>query len=386
MNKILKFISITGLAFLIISIFVLPVKAETPDILDITFEQTPLFTNANFLPGDQVVRWVTVENKDANNSYTIATKADKIINSDNLSEVFELTIFNADTNEIYYKNTLTNFFNQGVVELSELAQNEIIKYNYKIYFQNTDDNYYQGKHLEFDIIVGDGDKETIGEENNGGSSGGGGGYSYKGLIISNEAVVDVTNNSATITWTTSESATSRVIFDKISHSDLTNCSSPNYCYSNSNTENSTKITGHSMQINNLDSDTTYYFRPVSHASPEKTGKELSFTTLLKENNNKNNAGEVAGEQTEEKNIQEEKNKQVADKSPFVSKETTEDNQEKEFVPQILDKKIKGASETKPETTIEKCFVCNFWMWVIILILLLSLVTGYYFVLKNKDEL
>ena len=103
----------------------------------------------------------------------------------------------------------------------------------------------------------------------------------------------------------------------------------------------------------------------------------------------------------------EETKQVAGESAFVPKKTTTDKQDEEVAGEFdnsteeqnyqnqneevageskQEGKINGASETKPETTIEKCFVCNFWMWVIILILLLSLVTGYYFVLKNKDEL
>lgn len=281
--KNLNFILITGLIFLISSFFIVPAQAQAVDILDINFEQQPLFSNANILPGDEIIRYVEVRNKDSENSYTIATKADNVTNSDGLGDVMYLTIFNHDTNEIYYENILTDFFNAGVVELSDLGPGETIKYDYKIYFQNTAGNAYQNKTLGFDIVVGDGNSESVGGEIGGGT--GGGGYSHHNLMISNEYVSSLGDTYATITWHTSDSATSnplaatsRVIYDTVSHPDLTGQSGPNYSYAFSTAEDATMVVDHSVTITGLIPDTVYYFRSVSHASPDIVGGELSFRT------------------------------------------------------------------------------------------------------------
>lgn len=95
-------------------------------------------------------------------------------------------------------------------------------------------------------------------------------------IISSESVSDVTSSSVTINWTTDHPATSRVVYDTISHETLG--SAPNYGYTNSTTENSTKITNHSVTVTGLSPNTTYYFRSVSHGSPESIGNEVFAIT------------------------------------------------------------------------------------------------------------
>lgn len=97
------------------------------------------------------------------------------------------------------------------------------------------------------------------------------------LVITSEAVVNVTETSATITWTTNHPATSRVVYDTVSHSSLG--SAPNYGYAYSTIEDPTLTTNHSVVVSPLSSGTTYYFRAVSHGSPEVVGDELSGTTL-----------------------------------------------------------------------------------------------------------
>ena len=106
--------------------------------------------------------------------------------------------------------------------------------------------------------------------------GGGGGSVPQGLIISNEqAQADC--DSATITWLTNKFAASRVVYDNVSHSDISGETKPNYGYAFSSDENSNMVTGHSVEIAGLNSNTTYYFRPISdYNSIEKTGKEIEI--------------------------------------------------------------------------------------------------------------
>src|SRR5690606_26126528 len=60
---------------------------------------------------------------------------------------------------------------------------------------------------------------TVSDDNNGGGG--------DDLVISNVQVSNVTQTSATITWTTNLSADSRVIYDTVSHTDISGESAPN---------------------------------------------------------------------------------------------------------------------------------------------------------------
>ncbi len=94
--------------------------------------------------------------------------------------------------------------------------------------------------------------------------------------ISAETSSSSTTTSATITWTTDDPTTSRVIYDTVSHSGLGEA--PNYGYINSTVEDSTKVTSHIVSLTGLFSGTTYYYRTVSHGSPEAVSSEHSFIT------------------------------------------------------------------------------------------------------------
>lgn len=101
-------------------------------------------------------------------------------------------------------------------------------------------------------------------------------------IISGEGSVNVTTSSITLIWDTNEPATSRVIYDTVSHgSDGT---APNYGYAFSTIEDSNKVTSHSVTITGLSPGTTYYFRTVSHGSPESVSPEITGLTKVPSNN------------------------------------------------------------------------------------------------------
>ncbi|MDO8575102.1 MAG: dockerin type I domain-containing protein, partial [bacterium] len=98
--------------------------------------------------------------------------------------------------------------------------------------------------------------------------------------ISGESNETPSTNSVTITWTTTHPATSRVIWDTISHNNAstTEAGPVNYGYANSTTENVALITSHSVAVGGLSSGTQYFFRTVSHGSPEVVGSEQTVTT------------------------------------------------------------------------------------------------------------
>lgn len=100
-------------------------------------------------------------------------------------------------------------------------------------------------------------------------------------VVSDEAAAVATDTSTTITWTTDDPATSRVVYDTVSHlSNEITLFPPNYSYAFSTIEQDsvTKVTTHTVVLTNLTPGTTYYYRVVSHGSPEIVGSEKTFTT------------------------------------------------------------------------------------------------------------
>jgi len=100
------------------------------------------------------------------------------------------------------------------------------------------------------------------------------------LIIFNERI-SKSDGVYTITWQTNKFATSRVVYDTDSYSvsELV-LGDPNfgYTYTTSISDEDPKVTGHTVVISGLEPGTTYYFRPISTASPAKYGIELTLTT------------------------------------------------------------------------------------------------------------
>jgi len=101
------------------------------------------------------------------------------------------------------------------------------------------------------------------------------------LVISSESTNTPSETSVTITWTSNHLSSSRVIYDTVSHGVLG--AAPNYGYANSTAETniSPKVISHSVIINGLTAETTYYYRVVSHGSPEVVGDEKSLRTADK---------------------------------------------------------------------------------------------------------
>ena len=98
-------------------------------------------------------------------------------------------------------------------------------------------------------------------------------------VITAETSNAVTETTTTITWTTNDPATSRVIYDTVSHATLG--AGANYGYANSTveTDSAPKVINHSVSLSGLASGTVYYYRTVSHGSPETVSAERVLTTL-----------------------------------------------------------------------------------------------------------
>lgn len=111
------------------------------------------------------------------------------------------------------------------------------------------------------------------------STGGGGGIF--GLTIHTESTAEDGSDSSinvVITWFTNLPATSRVVYDTVSHPELGTPPNYGYAFSTETFDQNPKVTYHTVTIFGLNSNTTYYLRPISSASPEIFGKEIMFTT------------------------------------------------------------------------------------------------------------
>ena len=132
--------------------------------------------------------------------------------------------------------------------------------------------------------------------------------------ISGETFTRTNDGSLRITWTTDDPSTSRVVYGTSPVSDATVATYPegsNYGYQLSTLiqdESPNEVTFHSVAIDGVNVNQTYYYRVISHGSPEAVGKENPFATYYifglpgdglgcatqDCNNNANNSGASAG--------------------------------------------------------------------------------------------
>jgi len=275
MNKI-KTILIISIAVLG-GVLLFNLNASANSVLVVQFQPNPLFNQMSFLPGDTATASVIVTNNSAQ-TQKIGTQAINFSDLNHLGDVLHLVITEGAFTR--YSGTLSQFYNAGEIHLSDLAGNGAnTTYYYAITFDLNAGDTYQGKGLGFDIVVGF-LGESIGQEIPPGVGGGGGGASSGGLIIFNEAIGGLGSATVTITWDTNLSATSRVIYSPLSSAPVFNPSNPpNYGYDFSTTEDTNKVTDHTVIIPGLNPATTYVFRCVSHNSPDTLSPEYSFTTL-----------------------------------------------------------------------------------------------------------
>lgn len=98
--------------------------------------------------------------------------------------------------------------------------------------------------------------------------------------VASESESNAANTSLTVQWTTPRPATSRVVYDTVSHADNELGGPPNfgYAFSTPETDTDPKVENHSVSVTGLNGNTTYYYRTVSRASPETVGEEGSSRT------------------------------------------------------------------------------------------------------------
>ncbi len=381
MNNYAKTILIS---FLMVTLF--PCFALAGGILDISFEQTPLFQESNFLPGNSIEHWVQVTNK-TTESQPIGIQ---VVNYSNcIDNCFsdQLNLIISNNSIELYNASLTTFFQAGEIKLADLGAGSTEKYDLKVTFLPEVGNEYKTKETSFDFKVGSFGKESIGGEITEGG-GGGGRYSASGLIITNELASPQETN-ANITWLTNKNATSRVVYSsEFEPHTLQLDNLPNYGYAHSTIEDSNPIINHSMLIEGLEPGTTYYFRCISRGS-FAVSQELSFTTPgerkqeiteeEQENNNNNDDNGQTGQEEENRSPIEQI---IASTENFIA--SGEEN---------INNGAKTLFGQEPEQSIDNLYKASLaalseffkninWCWVFFLIILLLIIL---FLLCKKEE-
>ncbi|MFA6254639.1 MAG: fibronectin type III domain-containing protein [Patescibacteria group bacterium] len=280
--KKLEFIGITAIALIAGFMFAGPVLATESNIV-VIFNPNPLFGAVNFLPGQAVTAHIEIKNK-SGVSKPLAIEAINVNDPNHFGNALNLEI--KEGSQTILNKSLTEFFNQGETFLSNLANNASTTYDLIVTFNSSAGNDYKNKILNnFDILVGfQGEQTPVtppGQGGGGGAGGGsgGGGSVPAGLTIFNEAEINVMTVTATLTWQTNYLSTSRVIWGAENEAHTFDFSSPpNYGYAHSTIDDLTKVTFHSVTLTGLTPGTTYYYRVISHASPDTVSRSLTFKT------------------------------------------------------------------------------------------------------------
>ena len=248
--------------------------------------QPPLFEETNFLPGDEISSWIKVTNL-TGSSKSVAIEAINFgglpVGSNDLAKALEVEISENGTSlyGISETKTLADFYAYGEMYLSDVDNNTT--YQFKIKFPEDKGNEWQQKTTSFDVIIGVEGEE--GHQTNGNGGGGGGGTTLPpGMTITGErSVVGTDCESVEIKWNTSYFSTGRVIYSKDGEEHSLNLNDtgddpPLYGYAATTDEVTDKKTSHTMYLDGLEDNTTYYYRCIAHASPATISKEFSFTT------------------------------------------------------------------------------------------------------------
>jgi len=302
MKKFTKILILPIITIIMLGGFASVALAQPIPPLDVHFQQNPLFSEANFLPGSAVTRTVEVFNN-SGASQNIIVEAINAVDTGGLGDKLDLVIKGGGI--ILYNNKLSTFLRAGEVPLSTLANSANATYSFGVTFASDADNNTQNATLGFDLCVGfsggtrncgdtivggegdtGSDAGNTGNGSNGGtvSGTGGGGSGTQHLIIFNERAtsINAVAGSAVIIWDTNLLATSQVIYGpKINPTysfDINNL--PKFGYPSITTEDATKVIKHSVFIPNLTPGETYVYRVISRASPPTISYEHEFTVPI----------------------------------------------------------------------------------------------------------
>lgn len=351
---------------------------------EIEFEQTPLFNEVNFAPGQSVSRSVTVSN-DHDQSYELLARAFNVVDSGELSSVMNLRIESAG--DIFYEDTFHNFFDESEVILLEMESGESKVFDFIATLESSAGNEYQNSEMGFNLEVGfegaEIENDTIAIS--GSITGGGGGSSGDGfssgpqnLIISGESAVEEgegENAFVTVSWDTNIPATSQVVYGLSENGPYTlDLDDPNFGYPFSTGEfDLNKVIDHQITLENLEPG-IYSYRVISRASPPTVGYERQFVVandliLIPNNSVENSDGDSPSEQGGDDSLNSSGSLGDGD---FVAENSSTTNGTNIFNQSGQQAAVSSAFQN---------FVFGKWFWLLIIILILLAI----FIATRKDK-
>jgi len=244
--------------------------------LSVTFQDTPLFLDADVKPGDAITRTVQVTNT--------GTEAEAVVFrlentfSDGLADVMELGVVSGS--EVYIDTTFITLFGNTAVSLGSLPAGATRTYSFTSALDPLVGNAYQLTKMGFDLLIGfDGGTLVPDTPPSSGGGGGGGGSTFS---LFNEAVLVVDNSTANLTWETNRSATSYAVCGNDANGPfILDPADALFGYEFATIENTSKTRSHSAEFADLAAG-IYSCRVASREDVDDeftVSGELQFTIL-----------------------------------------------------------------------------------------------------------
>jgi hypothetical protein len=362
------------------------VYAQEEQGIEVEFKE-PLFqVGGNIAPGDEFYSWAKVENKENEQKKLGLELIDQSDCSENcLSEQLVLTV-SKDGEELWNKSLDYLYDQPEGVFLSELPAKEEVKYDFKINFNKEAENKYQDLSVDFDLTIGIFGEESAGEElpdkSGSGEDGGDDAQNQDELLISNERIEEgsLSETSVVVAWETNKLSTSRVVYG--TQSGVFNLDIPpkyGYQYTTPEFDTEDKTKFHEVEITGLSPATTYYYRVISHASPDTVSREYSFKTPEEEDEESDKDKEDEENETEApigggdlfgQDFSNEESEDSSDEDAGLN-ESTGEREDKQTI-------VGGGSEegvpTRGETSACEPML-SFWAWLLAVIVYLAGIIG-----------
>jgi hypothetical protein len=431
-NFFLKFnISIVLIAIGFLG-FINPVLAENedPELIEVQLwnsseyedlETQSIFNESNFLPGDTTEGRIKIKNisdQDQNIGVEAINFGDN--GSSNLNDVdsnsiarhliFKIKLwegeylYGGDTDK-----TLYDFYSEGTVNLDILTPDASEEFLFEVYYPKEKED-QEVITTQFDLLfgaVGEENGQDDEEEDGEGSSGGGGSVVIypRGLTITGESEQDCNElpcATALISWHTNYLSTSKVIYGTSSGQFDFSEGPEKYgydFYKKGDTSGQNKVTSHEVELTGLIPGTIYYYRCVSHASPETVGDEHSFTTcaLADDEKDKGETGEEGDFEEKETASEEEKESSaIVAEDTSVSTSPEESSEEEGEEATTTEEEIQEKEEKEQEASLlaslksllgdfgTVCFDCFPW-WVLLILALYPLYRCCFTKKEDKKE-
>lgn len=165
----MKLITISALTLAMVLCFASPVSAVGE--FSIKFEKSPLFSEANFTPGDSVTRFVRATNNISDTAQAVIFVSD-LIDPDGLADVLRVMI--TESGIVRYTGSLHDFSDAGQINLPDVPGNTTSTFYVSVTLNSQTGDNHQGAALYFDLSFGmrsEGEQEyqTFGSSSGGGA-------------------------------------------------------------------------------------------------------------------------------------------------------------------------------------------------------------------------